>query len=1527
MPFDPTASAPAQVHWYLVPWGVADHLPKRLRFSARMMLRQEDWTNVDAFADWPRYLAAMGSAQIGVSGQRDPEEVDLALHYQRNLTSQGITLDQASRLWQALFGDLAARFRQGRSLGVEDTLLNRANQNLEKAHCSASLASVTGRCVAGIFADGLMRYSGAARAAGLAAADDAVSGRVPHVPPSEASLRNLHGAAALYTSVKVQGRGLAEQIDAAANQISAFNNLHAFAAQVTVDSWSVQALTVLSAASGTKAAGDDSEEGHEPARVPYSSTHVDFLLTKNTRAPGADSHKAVAGDEHGMDAFAVHLASRKLVYANAGEPSSRPSLGICQEESGNAALIQEFCRRAAAMSVHPWLAKLLGISISVEHEFAVPPTAMSAIAVTGVRRTPGAPAEPVGDPQWTLLKDGFPVSIHAAQAYQQGVLNLGGHDEFVLAQLDVDRTPDRFVQSAISYSTEQQAGRLASQIGIQPQETVGVSLIEIGEKRKLAAVKTQEQPESASAPATRTELYLEHLLAGYRPDIRNVSASAASGWQSLTARRIRRVQFGKDGEDVTHWFSQIGRCEAFLTEMTRTAKDESGSVKGQLEGEMFRWGTLGLGAGNTATPVQELQMCSADSASAVGELIIEYDAADAPHQRFGQQYRCGVRLAMIDGNSLELARAERLYNQATPPLTIGDGARGQVFHRFEPIAPPNVLLIDPLDRAHFAKDASRRVIVATSVHHRRERGEALRVLVPPRASSQDLCLRHGVFDAFRNHGTWPGSAFKGVKLTKEGDFPSRKTTFKNAKGAQLHPLEQFFERHALAGRPDTPYYPDPWATRAVVAIYRKGDERLMYCDSFNYYQGNRSWPDCAEMRLKVLAQADGIDPDVGFAATMDAHGLTVRLLKGAQVILRVWHEVTRPMLEQAGVVEQIAQLAHHVVEGAAVRQAFAISDAEAADITTVRAKVVDLLERWESDGLAKGGMSLKSSSFWMINPYEELDLVHAVDQAMRPIEPDDAHFPLTLERFTNKTSACVLGHVLLERSSTNHLRGVAHWIDLPTRAAADRAGGYAFTAALRNVQLFDVPNIAMVAGDDHGSPALAPMPRQLPPFQRYQRLDAQLSVRDADHSKTTAVTGDVDFGDTRARAINVITSGEARHADEFTGFDGEKIRRSSKSRRVVVACTERPEQPTVDYVVPVFAWDDRTAPFNTSKRSRQAGWFRVWLGPIWYKSGNGELLALVCWPGAALPTKPSALQAILGINGADNATPHPAVEPVITRWGLDPILGEDMEFGNIPASALMNRLCTQADLERTGGPHDVLDIDMYHLQDVPLEPCIDLALLKEYENIDFGPIGAGGTSASTIKLALYRPILDRGSGKMFVDIQIDPALAYQPFVRLALARYQAHARHDDLEDLRLSPIVATEFIQLMPERTATLTSERDARGHVVRVRVTITGTTIPDSKAAALKTALLATIEERQVGLVLDEPAEPINGAWVPVSNKADEQLLTHDAATNSWSVTLPFQSRVSREYSVRIEEYEQLSDEVQGKRLVYFDRMVLHYF
>ena len=90
---------------------------------------------------------------------------------------------------------------------------------------------------------------------------------------------------------------------------------------------------------------------------------------------------------------------------------------------------------------------------------------------------------------------------------------------------------------------------------------------------------------------------------------------------------------------------------------------------------------------------------------------------------------------------------------------------------------------------------------------------------------------------------------------------------------------------------------------------------------------------------------------------------------------------------------------------------------------------------------------------------------------------------------------------------------------------------------------------------------------------------------------------------------------------------------------------------------------------------------------------------------------------------------------------------------------------------------------------------------------------AGLDDPVSVDLVDLELIVDQSRDCYFADIVFEGINAYMPFVRLALARYQDHA----LPGAKLSPISVVDYIQVLPDRTVTVTTHTLARKYDVLV--------------------------------------------------------------------------------------------------------------
>jgi len=234
------------------------------------------------------------------------------------------------------------------------------------------------------------------------------------------------------------------------------------------------------------------------------------------------------------------------------------------------------------------------------------------------------------------------------------------------------------------------------------------------------------------------------------------------------------------------------------------------------------------------------------------------------------------------------------------------------------------------------------------------------------------------------------------------------------------------------------------------------------------------------------------------------------------------------------------------------------------------------------------------------------------------------------------------------------------------------------------------------------------------------------------------------------------------------GFDGDDGR-SVVGKRVTVSVpsSATPAAPLIHSVIPLMRWSVGTEPEQpvAVRRSRRPG-VRIYLERPWFSTGEGELLAVLLAPF-----------------GADTG-----LESIVSQWGADPIWraqnvasrGMWMGFDNLISA-----------LGLTDRPDDAR----------PTSPPVSMPY-----------VGVKGSPMVTV--LGYRPRYNAERQLWFVDVAIDPGDHFWPFVRLSVARYQP----DSIDGCHLSAPVQCEFVQLMPERTASV-----SRTDIRHVRVVVSG--------------------------------------------------------------------------------------------------------
>jgi hypothetical protein len=323
---------------------------------------------------------------------------------------------------------------------------------------------------------------------------------------------------------------------------------------------------------------------------------------------------------------------------------------------------------------------------------------------------------------------------------------------------------------------------------------------------------------------------------------------------------------------------------------------------------------------------------------------------------------------------------------------------------------------------------------------------------------------------------------------------------------------------------------------------------------------------------------------------------------------------------------------------------------------------------------------------------------------------------------------------------------------------------------------------------------------------------------------------------------------------------------------VRVLNSARPAIPRLDYVIPTFTWEKKEDDVTVISR-RCGGGLRVYLERPWYSSGDGELLGILLNPSGPFVEEGDPLRAY------------------VTQWGLDPIWKSS---GGLKAAPALGDF-TAATAKNTN------------------------VLLDEI-------------AGKSLHVAGHECTYDKERRLWVADVVLNAGSAYFPFVRLALVRYQPNS----IAKAHISRVVMTDFIQLVPDRTAAVTVNSPTKLAVQVAGVYGLRTAQDLSSPAQLKghQYFTAVLEKKTGSGSFDwAPVKPESPQQQTLTMVPDLEGLTPTkqyGAKMVWgreiTVAQPVLKRGTGEYRVVIKEYEayQTSNTQTGTRLVYVDTIEL---
>jgi hypothetical protein len=1001
--------------------------------------------------------------------------------------------------------------------------------------------------------------------------------------------------------------------------------------------------------------------------------------------------------------------------------------------------------------------------------------------------------------------------------------------------------------------------------------------------KQFDAAAQHEQETRSGVP---TELWARDVTRGYRVDVQDVDTGR---WFSLYDRTgsyvVRRDGVDTRVPDLEPDDEGYAKGSSTTSTKTSTPKDD----ELYLHEALFGWDGWSMVAKRPGQPIAKDDASIDDDAPLADfPLITSFEPADGslPRQRFGRSYRFRARAVDMAANSIDKDRIDKALV-----------TRPHMFLRYDPVPSPAVV---PRRRFTEGESLLRMVIRSTLgklpddyvawdeivhlVGHTTEDTKYLvendRHLAPPKTAVQ-LAEWHGMFDdalkfgaaqadvnfqfdiAAGEAGSYIDAAPRAFVVNPDPNATPTDLT-QHTKG---DPLQQGEYVCHGAEQLHLPYLPDVLSAGAAFTSL-PGDPNGTGKTWPQPWDGG-DWPERFPFLLRIADGGLTDDPQRELHFDEDTRLLTVYLRQADMVTVR------------------LSSVPTSIPDALGVLGIWQLVESPSASLKTAAAE----------------------GRHWMLTPYQELTLVHAVEKPLR--EPVINVTDAGVRRYKGETFAWFDGSIDNHAKSTGRIDIDATWTadrDDVTRPAPDTETGFAHVA---DFQLLATEDACKVGRDD------GPL------------------VHKVRH----------EFHDTKHRQVTYTPTATTRFREYFpTEITDQpaRITNVGPERHLRVRSSRRPDPPDVMYVVPTFTWEDvPTVPTmlvargakraNRMVRRRRAG-ARVYLKRPWYSSGDGELLGVVVpdqpyfwWRDdmlrglrvdtmsrlkaeeiatqllqrgevAARPRGPQSLslsEQVLKTFSADALVSELVdlsalflysgdPEKFVTRWGSDPMWGSDN-----PAS----------------GPW----INQFPLR-VDVGTGLSLSELRGY----------------TVAVVGHKPEYDYDRQVWYCDIDIDAGTSYFPFVRFGLARYQPHS----IDDCHLSRVVTPEWAQLPAERTATVTQVephqyriqlRGPAGYTEAAADLVGIEADMDGHRMQLSRFAFAQVERLPVGARSDLD-------WVPVgrgTHMSPTIARTYSDVRYTGGISVPKRKRGER-MRLAIREYEMLETDLsQNDRVLFNDKIV----
>jgi hypothetical protein len=884
-------------------------------------------------------------------------------------------------------------------------------------------------------------------------------------------------------------------------------------------------------------------------------------------------------------------------------------------------------------------------------------------------------------------------------------------------------------------------------------------------------------------------VHAEDLVQGYRVDFVTPDGKVLpAGSRRLEYTALQSLRYAEADR----------RDEGFVLPAPRTWTDDKGVDHALVSEQLLAWSGANIGlpsrGRHNGKPVDNPHPPSKDVLP--GRITYRFSGAkDGALLRQRGLYRVMLRARKINGSSVSLEACKRLVGRHA----LGDPQGPAGSFRYTPFerAPAPLTLVPPgqklvpiaaEDKPRDNEPTPETIVVREQDH------AALRVLVLPPAGF-DLAEQQGQFDPMpkltgesdlqarsrAKHRKQFGS-YRALVHLADGTFPLLGTNPGGDRGA----ARSFQLQRISPSPPATPHYVDNTlcalgvrlvATKATPPI----DDAQAFPDTEISFWG-RSAADRAKRGQGF--DSDRITPIALKIVSVRKPTSSVRAVEPTTLSSNGHSLILPTVLVEVALGETVELEAWTIRTGEAhaqhplvvpVMRRGTVSN-HAALVETGEANLAALEDGW-----------FKQASRMRIGPLTDLVRFRIESPVDQPLSRPDIgglgcsrvaedHWPANADKATSvyeigAETTYSFGSITIDRKSVDEVWAEAIWYDYTqpiafsrtARAedpyAVEQSGIWSFKERIQYGRLFTIPDIPALTKFDNETRAA------------FERRANQIDLVRDDAGKLRSLSAE--FKSHIARLVCVRIVARSRFAPrEVPPNEGAYEQASADKVPFEAALEPGAQLPTGVFKFWLLATSKPAAPQPVRNKGvlyrrwiedvggqnglasgkRLSHVYRCWLDSIWFDSGQGEKLAVVCRDPKAADQPDWVLAQLSRWGGAMSMAPSQELRP--DNQGDDPTY--------LDASQIRDG---SRDPARTVGQVDAF---------LPLPE-------KGDPNVPLG-----------VKLAVLEPQFDEGCGRWFCDIELANASAFLVSAKLSLARYQEHAH----PGCHLSDPVLTDAVML-----------------------------------------------------------------------------------------------------------------------------------